>query len=1586
MESLALRFLSFGDPLTSVIGLGAVDAQGWEKITKYLTRTRRPVFSQKRQRFLAIDEISWILHCLAKTVGKPDVPFDLVGLCIPRLLAHGQVGRDIVASLGGNKGLDVESVGHVMELSEIDHPLMLALEPLIRAKVTAETTDLLKAYGPWVLELADWSNCKLPIRLEPFLQLVQVGFCVGSKLTENIQEQAFARYKYPMRSPLFGRSLLASLFNTSAGFGVHFVDVIFRSMRECIRNGDLEGMIDRMSLVPELQSWLVVAAQPEMLNDSWIFTLAQRKYHARNICVEYMERILNDQELLRTLKNLTGQIYLIEDLTNVSIPLLFSEFLARGYTDGLEKVCQTPLLLVTDEDRHRDSDFVNAYMILYDMLQLVTKVDDRLLDDLSKRLNGIHNQEIIEGLVVDIFSLLFARKPKNKTVSCSLDGAMKLLSLLLKFACDKVFVRYLKDSLRKVQYVRFISSGTTIEKVFVPYNSLLAVALAKKDWAIVDSLGEVHPDLRKRISLAKAVSKYIETGTFDGDDDAQLELFMSVEERKFTATSSNPIVHELIQRRDESDVDWIRMTNSECNALQHMSSKLMRLSASKWTKTECRIRSKSLCHFFDYLDTLIPMGLECEIGFTVMDILGFPIKSLVPFLLRKGRVDEAIQLAEVAQTDIFLEMLKYSEDHSGSVFHLLQENPIVCVAEVLWSRNESVKLPNGFVLESPILRKLIDNKDTEAVEAVKTEFHRRSAQEKTFGHPEQALQRLDIDITEDSLRESLVELLTQTPMPIDLVAEMSFRVDVTWFSDLLMKSLDTINLDDLSSLVNQCACTSDVLEAVTVLNDAFKVCHRVTPYKKGFKCLVKSKRYDLAKRFWCVFGNQINTSHVLSVLASECIELTNESKSVDSVLSICPSLQQQVIDSLPLKVRSLVVENDPTFFSYVPDTWTVCDTPGDTIIRNVLDTTNARLLMERFPGINIDLSLMDLVSSPSTTPRMEAISKLHHGLHLYFPLFRDKLRFCTFVGNKFIEFVEDITVSDGAGESEAGVQLHRLHLGLLDVHVALTSVRQRNDFAINLMRITSCVDSIVEFVFRHPSMRYHISYSLQEFEDRQFGLRMAELCYKFDWDGLAMHFIEAWNLKDCELVDEYALNCFRLGRYDSAVNFAIDRRMETGERTTGMVNRFINVVSFSSFYDNSFVSELVEAPVPIDVDKYCYEFVAQDTKYFFPKELPKTRSRVSSLPTKRMEWNTPTPSFTPHFYKRIAGQVADLLPWFPNPTRQTGLKKYLKMKAPVLERVKHFVKCGNFETAMKILRKSPYQSERDELFWSGIFLTGVLSGYVVKLKKKIPSFDPGLFTFGRLLQEKLEESHEKQLYHLQYLLACICGRPSLALDTAILIFNNTDSNNLQLQLLERIRESLDAATAKADSTTDTSKLEEYKRKLPLQKLFCQVVQQRDLGYCAGLSLFSTPGIAESMAVYLMKEHVFTLALAIISECQLNITGIAEKTSDILVNETASDITKFVTTFEEQADPSQFWRIINLIILRVTYTHRNSELQKLITRAITNPELKCRLLIQYDTPDEALVVARHHHLTHLLPLIGHRSLTPRTVSIVQSALK
>ena len=1323
------------------------------------------------------------------------------------------------------------------------------------------------------------------------------------------------------------------LVETASVKHTHFVDLVRYLGHDLMFRDEVELSYGYAKVLgSEFAPWLFVcfvngieekfekfnAIVPEVLSQS------------TGILKDALTRVLNDSKFLADIKRYTGQFLMGDDLATKSFPKVMSSFLPVN-PDPFRDFYQTPLLCVSDEDRHLDANFIWAAMALGSLIRVMDGAEnmDELLDQNTWFLEQIDEPNIRQSILTDVFSLLFLRKG-GKYV-CQKQVAERILTTVLSLVETKELEDCARIGHLHLQVTQaLISSTETIADLLAPKQQQLLEALDRHDWKIAEYIASLKKSDQDFVSLYRSVYNFKEGSTKAVRQDAAVEIAASFPQQPqiigmaLEQDNIRPEIKQFLLLRDKA-VEPLKLVRTLKKQLsEEVDMRLTRMSAVKWpvpSFPKKKTRLKELPSFMSMLDRMITPLLGGKLAETVSDALMVQPRSVLQELLQNGQIQEATALANHLGKDLFDFILTDNSYPVSVLRHFTHHIPAVELASVFTSRQElreAYPAPNR-VCERLMALKIASSEEDKMIN--------NAAINTVMSYPAKEMPNLSMElayrVNQDMIDEVDVWTLIRKYIEegnADMVGELSFLVDKDEFSAMIMQRLSDDNIHLMLQICDRAAITAELSDHIDFLTWIQPDVTALFPLADAFRSLILQQKYLKASKFAELMHDKIDCFKVLL----ECLETSQDKL---EILGVCPEMKEALLAKLGIRELDL----DDAFTGYIPPEWRTTGSPEEILDSHISeDLETVVVILHRFPEINCDGSFVESLGKLRLIPAIVSQG------HMYLPVCRDT----SFVGGKleklFSELLSKAEIRDPESEVEALQNIIRVN--------ELMKRFGETSFTKKLAVLASIIS-------KFPLTKYNVPYTLVD-----LGASLWRIAANIDLVDEFNAMTELWHMDNaCIVQEEYLLKCYQMCWYDVAMPIP---------RSDEFFKQIMQSFSLCHFYEPGFVEAFTETFPPDESMLNCeWTDSSNIRKAQSMMEMPKDtdKCRIRRLSCENYIGRSEADERS-HFYPRIKALARRSTQPAPSHSHMETLYKIFFEHAPKNLVIRYYSSHSDFKEAMNSLSSASDKKTKLQLFKADVMEVAIANNTFTKLKVGIKDqqdlFKAILPVAGPTLRYDIE------LEFGMYRDAC---------KSALDLYCNSRSTGNSLIYLDMAQQALERESRQTPE--DVNLL----TSISIQRLFNALVIDKHLDGYSGLHLFGSDKYKVAMVQLLIMENELDLAIAIIQNYNLSKGEIACKIVDAMLNEGDSRLVSFITSFEQKCKWTNigmlFKELVYVIIMRLMYTLNLEGIAISSVRAVREPRFKCSLLIQFELFEEAAAIALEHQVFEFLPLILHHWQAP-----------
>jgi len=383
--------------------------------------------------------------------------------------------------------------------------------------------------------------------IDSFLQFPNVLF--DQHATKLFQSLFACGEPFPSPSKLFKESSIITLINDTLLKKKAFFDLIFSKTRSFVHSDEKSKVLSITEDFPELRPWCFISEFDTLYSDDIRFKESLVFFSSSSFPLQIYDRLLNDFELVITLRQLLGQVIVFHDLSYSSIPALIRPTISSVELDLLSNLSEKSYFVYSDIDRDLDFSFIYIYRMLFDMLKYIESPSEETID-FSQYLNLIKSESWFHGVTTDLFSLVFLQNNKGEFIM-PLSMAEQIITSIIPYS-DKSTLPYLSSTMSRIQLTRHLGlSG--LDSCFISITDAVLAAFRKSEFALAEKISFQQPSLFKLSHIGHALHCYRN----DQPPNVKNEFLEAYEiEKSFSLSGPYPrnldiILNQVIEKRNE---------------------------------------------------------------------------------------------------------------------------------------------------------------------------------------------------------------------------------------------------------------------------------------------------------------------------------------------------------------------------------------------------------------------------------------------------------------------------------------------------------------------------------------------------------------------------------------------------------------------------------------------------------------------------------------------------------------------------------------------------------------------------------------------------------------------------------------------------------------------------------------------------------------------------------------------------------------------------------------------------------------------------------------------------------------------------
>lgn len=1423
--------------------------------------------------------------------------------------------------------------------------------------------------------------------------------CVAQIIENSVVSQRF----YPDLVLYETTDYYRSLLETSIVKEIHFVDLIRVASKELFDKDNMNDSIKQTEQVPELQSWIYLSHFSDFLSSTKQLPKVESTFKVKSNATELIDRLHNDKHLFSRIRRLTGSHVDLKEFVNNSMPYVLQPFLLSLNPAPFENISDKLLFCISDQDRLKDADFVWSYFAVANALKYVLsdEIDEdsfEILDEAFAQIewfiNQINDRSIAQGLLVDIFSLLFL-KDENDSYVCHIPVAEFVLTMILNIADEPTIMQYAQTGHLHIQVSRLISASNKLDDVIISRKEQLFDALTRFDYQIADHIASLNKGHQKIVSNFKIVHEFSQSDVklyqpSPKDPEASVEIALSYENQNPSlefAQNINSLSEEVL-KLIKNRINNIHKNHMKCFPLfkaQYMntlSRRLSRLGATEWNVPSFpkeKSKLKLTVGFFEYLDSLIPSVLKENPDKSVIDVLLVnPYESLEQ-LVKKGRIDDAEKLAQVVGRDLkvlvfndstcplevsmhfaekypLIRHLLYIKNEEG-VDHVPEEPKFLKVA--LKPKNKSEKMRNNYLRELIMNRHILKPISLNEIE----ELNPSTQYDLTYSINQNGL-------TEEESLVLLQKLLNTSPLDRNLISNISYKIDMTTFTDYIRKVTNETNIDEYSEILEDSNIDPNLYATMKMQVQLIKKGIKAFPIEDAFKELISKKLFIEARNLATYnIGND-----TFCEILKEIIKYNAETNQpIEPYLRIMPEKKSEFMDFLPKQVQSMVKSEQNNFSASIPEEWRCNQYPNIILSQHISQFDIVIPILEKFVDIDCDDAFINhmfrIVESNMRKSTIDQIKAIHNFINNVIIVFRNKEVLSDKIVDIYVDIFSKIEVYSPDAEEEVLASIHLSIISLQNISKYVTSNEKLN-------RAVTCLKIIEKILSRMPNTVFSLVYNLHG-----FGANLASICLKIDLIGCLNRLSQLWDIDITSYQEDYFLTCCSLTLFDRYVEIKDYNQLkqEQKENRGQFMKEVIRILSHPSFVEPLMISTLIDSFPPSE------KILSMEWEHKRSSKIKQSNSLSQrsfdsftdqNLPEVAERFEIEVEETNTHFYPRILTILS--MARVPGPTKNQLkiVKRILKTKASTSSLISFFSSINLLEKALKCLEKIENKEDRIHSFKYDIcenYLANKSNKLLNKLKKTVKDTE--------LFKSLLPAAGPVLKYQIQDYL----GMHKEAVMTAINSFIEATSETSALNFLNDAHKALEKCN---QNDFDTKLL---LKSINIQRDFCcAVISSYNIKFDGfhDQNVFTGVRQKEGMVLLLFLKDEFETALQLINYYELELSNIVSRITDTLFNESSEfkAIIDFIQKLENFGNENILNEIIYLMTTRIIYTYFENRILFYMSKNLKPKKILCQLMIQFHLIDEAFEYAMKNHYVDLLQLIGNMGQSASNANVVSRCEK
>lgn len=1356
---------------------------------------------------------------------------------------------------------------------------------------------------------------------------------MSSSIINNVQDSLVGNHIYPNVIPYSIDSKTRSLFESSLFKNIHFVDLIKNASKSAESN---ESAFKQASFFNDLSLWIYISNFKDFVSDYYKSDFNPIKFGKlqpqNSAAYDIIQRIDNDKTFLQTLQNYYGKIFSKEDLVEHSIPFLTRDFLDDLNIQLYKDIYNIKLLSLNDDDLSCDTDFIWGYSGLLISLSIISKEkddeDEMKMQKIEWFFSQIKSKSTLQSLLVDLFSMIFLQKDSHYV--CRISKAESFLTMILNLCNNKEFSSFVQFAHLLVQLSKVVSNDDLLNESLFSREKQLFDALERSDWVLAEKIASLDNVHLPFVNLYQNVQKYKNDKNsiqFDNNKDlllcAEIGLSFENEKKALEISKSNPLAHEVIEKRLECDKNPLDIIDTiDPEVLNSINKKFIRLSSTKWDAIDIPnslMKFQHITSFLSDLNALIPILLNEENLCTVHQAITTDPKKIIKQFLKEQKFNEALKLSSLLKINLFDIIIQDPSLPESMIELITKDYPIVRYA-ILFEKNEPIKenhissenkvIFNMFELEKEKENKLEANINKEKYYHILKTKNKNENKIKDFHSNEDEIefyyQTKQEFLSEEQILQKLKQLLSSNPMNIGLICDLSYLLPTDKYTKLIMDYI--------------CENTSQIMTINKIINNSSPISPNLYSFFYYYQ-----KYYDESneKIFYSfLIHHKYNEAKILYQIFND----NSWSKLIFEVMKIFPDSEKQLLDIIP----GIMVQNTNNISNIEIQDDLELDENNNVISIKEIDIHLINKISSEFPNINFDKILFDYILNIDTNiSQYEQVKSFKNNVNQVYELIHNKEK----LSNTVISFYESLISSleiDSLETEELSLQI----INTIENHIS-------NSFS-NNQNFLSRIALIKSFLSYFPFNIYGYKYSLID-----CGAEILQPICDLDFVDLLYKYQNVYKINTNEILDNYLYQCFQLSICNNDI---------TNENQLCFYEKIIPFITHSMFYEPLFISMYLQTFPPTEEMLSLNCTISQNNhsinsynSLVFSLE---TADATLSPCTAQLKYNYSSSNLfddNSHFFNRIKNISMNQYAPIPSKSQARLILDYIDSNAPLDLIISVYSRIGKFQKSLYFLNFVQDEKEKENIFIHNIFEISIAHNTLLTLQRKF------------LHQEKLFLSLLPiSGPHIKYEILYYLKNYKEAYKSIVEIFKENTDSSLSLKYLEKMQNCVENFKDSAEK--------DIIKDIEIQREYCIFIIDKKINDFQ-FHVFGDSLLKERMVLLLIKDNNFNLAAKIIDRYNLNLKSIGEQLCDY--NISIDHINTFIEEIEKNFEFKLFEKISYFIIYRAIFVHKYNAIDELIN-SVSNLHYRCILFIQYQLIDEAAEIAFQNNFYDLYSIIGNLS--------------
>ncbi|OHT11399.1 hypothetical protein TRFO_19124 [Tritrichomonas foetus] len=1644
-----IRQIAFGELKKSKLFFTTENVKSNKKLFQALTQSQIPPIINKNKVIVSPAHFRWVVYCFASRFNV-ECQIDDFYVIQPRFLSYSSFKAQQIRSFLNYTDLNDDIQAKLdfaltyIDFIEEDKPLSIWIHPHIIS--IFESIDYLTLYqhlgydmfllynentniNKQEIKMLDFCYCKD----KKFLDFLMIPLLYKKpKIMRIIEHSLINKYLYPLFQPFDkNESIELSFINTSLVTQQHFLDVYFSYLKKIYLRGNYEDFSTLSEFFDQFQPWIIIF----ILNTRYVILpscFEEFSFPFENPCTDFLNRLYSDRILFQRIRQLTGTNKTLFEFLNHSLPYnLFygMNMTLEPYYQPFEDLYSNKYYCISDLDMEIDHDFVHQYFTLSIIMECIGSNDNTTRNTQMQQcewfINTIINDEKKLVIKQDILSLIFLKK--NNQYACSYDLAISFINLLLTIDNNSNFAsNYIIPGYKKMNLIRCLDSNLLLENVISPTKYKLLEALLFKDYDIAKYLSSISVENDDLYCTYNDVHNYSINQHFVPASHkltAVKEISLSYDNQSNNISYVIPYCNDIIeikvlQKRHNQKI-WIEFPQYP-NVIKQLSD----FDSNKWMNITFTENLPLLSTFCNTLNSFIPISLKSQLGDTVEDVLRLnPSKTIIK-LLKSHLIEDANTIAEKKNQDLHEIIYSRNDYPIDIVMHYFNEYPQISYCQLISSNfyldecmprvlsRVLVKRQNivdneiiHFTRKKIIAPRIINQNKINTANSYHRDFIETIYTSLNDLH--EYLRYLDNISQNGTLEYELTEILRHalriSPLQVDFIADISYRMRKYVFKNIIFSQITCENICIFKKVLNDCLFDTTDIDFLIHIKRIYEI--DPFPIDLSFTILVDISQYALAKQMYEYFPKYANNFD--NILIQKTKQLINDEGNIKDILISFPQIKNNVYAFLSHKQMRIYNSEYQDFLLVIPNDWDNNGSPNEILSREIMYELNLKSsetkdiivnLLNSFSFVNCDKDIISYLDAYVCKNKyytdFEKIYQLSCSLTSFESLFREKHILTEFVLGQII-FIVFKTENSLQNETIYEILLFRKCIYVL----------KRNKITEMYPNFLLKLEILSQILLRQYNTKYHDVICFHDFFSSRSGYLLADFCNKYDSIDLLNQIGIIWEIDISGYMENRVTYAYELSLFENnginlpEVEMNLTSKPEQIYRRNLVTEKVVNILSKNLFYDPDIVQSLFYNFPPLEhilgvnviPPKSGIKSSNTDTKISIFKNL--TNVSASQMHT---EPDSTAPTMK-YLYKRIKFIIKKRVE--PNRIQLLYLYKFIETKASFEKQVKYYSENFELDNAISLIEKCPNNDKKAFLFENYLFKTCIEYDNIERLRNRMYNLPDYVVTY--LSKLFFLTKNDPNALYLKLEIAQFLHLYDDAIETAIQLYNETFSNIQSLNLLdiaqvniEMILNELKEKSSIHDNglyskydIKSVSKYNDYLKKIDQQRKYCMFLLEKKIAGGPNLSVFKYSVNFEPMTVLLFKEKYFDLGLDFMTQYNISIETISEKVVDIIITYNEQSLIQYIRSLEDNCPNDIFRDIFYSMLNRITYVFLKSKVaSKIIKESLQDSHFKCALMIQYYMIEEAAEIPFKIKDNEMIAMVANLASIHAKTSILNKCYK